>query len=157
MSLRCVGDGLRVPLVGGGEVTYANLDLAASAPALGAVADAVAEFLPWYSSVHRGAGFASMVATDAYESARGRVASFAGARDGDAVVFTRNTTDATNLLAWSLPQDTEVVAFATEHHANLLPWRRRELTVLPPPPTPSAAVEQLERALSRGGGRRPRL
>jgi len=157
MSLRCVGDGLRVPLVNGGEVAYSNLDLAASAPALGSVADAVAEFLPWYSSVHRGAGFASMVATAAYKSARSRVASFVGARDADAVVFTRNTTEATNLLAWALPDDTEVVAFATEHHANLLPWRRRELTVLPPPPTPHAAVEELERSLARRSGRRPRL
>jgi hypothetical protein len=49
-----VGAGLDVPLVTGGFVRYANLDYAASAPALRAVADRVTELLPLYSSLHRG-------------------------------------------------------------------------------------------------------
>ncbi len=157
MTLRCVGDDLVVPLVDGGQIRYANLDLAASAPALREVARTVDEFLPWYSSVHRGTGFTSMVSTSAYEAARSRVARFLNARHDDAVLFTRNTTDSTNLLAWALPEDAEVVAFASEHHANLLPWRRREVTVLPPPPSPAAAVEILRRTLSEKRGDRPRL
>ena len=48
--------------------------MAASTPAMEAVAEAVIEFLPWYSSVHRGAGFASQVSTRAYEAARSAVA-----------------------------------------------------------------------------------
>ena len=48
-----VGAGLDVPLVTGGSVRYANLDYAASTPALRAVADRVTELLPLYSSVHR--------------------------------------------------------------------------------------------------------
>ncbi len=63
------------------------------------MADRAAELLPLYSSVHRGAGYASVVCTSAYEAARGEIASFVGARDGDVVVITRNTTDALNLLA----------------------------------------------------------
>jgi hypothetical protein len=89
-----VGAGLDVPLVTGGSVRYANLDYAASAPALRAVADRVTELLPLYSSVHRGAGYASAVCASAYESARATLASFTGARPDDVVVFTRNTTDA---------------------------------------------------------------
>ncbi|HEY6892390.1 MAG TPA: aminotransferase class V-fold PLP-dependent enzyme, partial [Solirubrobacter sp.] len=82
-----------MPLVNGEWVRYANLDNAASAPALRQVADAVAELLPYYGSVHRGAGFASLVSTEAYTQAREVVREFAGAREDDLVLFTRNTTD----------------------------------------------------------------
>jgi selenocysteine lyase/cysteine desulfurase len=150
MDLSVVGDHLDVPLVTGGSVPYANLDYAASAPALRAVADAVSEFLPWYSSVHRGAGFTSMLSTHAYESARDAVHEFVGARPDDAVLFTRNTTDALNLMAHILPADAHTVVFETEHHANLLPWRRRHVTVLPPPRDPSHAVELVRDAVSSG-------
>jgi selenocysteine lyase/cysteine desulfurase len=119
------GAGLTVPLVDGREVPYANLDHAASAPCLRAVRDAVDELLPWYASVHRGAGFASQVSTRVYEQARDAVRSFVGARATDSVVFTRNTTDALNLLARALPRGTSVVVFDTDHHAALLPWRGR--------------------------------
>nr|WP_261570035.1 aminotransferase class V-fold PLP-dependent enzyme [Frankia gtarii] len=122
------GAGLDVPLVGGGWAEYANLDHAASAPCLTEVAEHVARVLPYSASVHRGAGFASQVCTTLYEGARRDVARFVGARDGDLTLFTRNTTDAVNLLARCLPAaDTAggVVVFDVEHHANLLPWRAR--------------------------------
>ncbi|MGH3760887.1 aminotransferase class V-fold PLP-dependent enzyme [Actinophytocola sp.] len=122
-----VGARLTVPLVDGRRVPYANLDHAASAPCLAAVRDAVDELLPWYASVHRGAGLASQVSTKVYERAREVVRRFVGARRTDAVVFTRNTTDALNLLARALPRTggtgTSVVRFDTDHHAALLPWR----------------------------------
>jgi selenocysteine lyase/cysteine desulfurase len=116
-----VGADLRVPLVTGERVRYANLDLAASAPALTAVADHVAALLPYYASVHRGAGYASQVCTAVLERARETVAGFVGARPGDVVVFTRNTTDALNLLAACVPGP--VLRLDVEHHANLLAWR----------------------------------
>jgi selenocysteine lyase/cysteine desulfurase len=118
-----VGSDLDVPLVAGGSVRYVNLDYAASAPALRAVADRVTQLLPLYSSVHRGAGYASAVCTSAYEAARQAVAAFTGARQDDVVVFTRNTTDALNLLASAVPGP--VVHLDIEHHANLLPWQGR--------------------------------
>jgi selenocysteine lyase/cysteine desulfurase len=116
-----VGAGLDVPLVTGGSVRYVNLDYAASTPALRAVADQVTELLPLYSSVHRGAGYASAVCTSAYEAARATLATFTGARPDDVVIFTRNTTDALNLLATAVPGP--VVHLDIEHHANLLPWQ----------------------------------
>jgi selenocysteine lyase/cysteine desulfurase len=118
-----VGAGLDVPLVTGGSVRYVNLDYAASAPALRAVAEQVTDLLPLYSSVHRGAGYASAVCTSAYEAARATIASFAGARPDDVVIFTRHTTDALNLLATAVPGP--VVHLDIEHHANLLPWQPR--------------------------------
>src|ERR1700691_1554698 len=116
-----VGAQTQVPLVHGESIRYANLDYAASAPALRSVADRVAELLPLYSSVHRGAGYASAVCTSAYEAARRDIGAFVGARDDDVVVFTRHTTDALNLLATAVPGP--VVYLDIEHHANLLPWQ----------------------------------
>jgi len=120
--LATVGAGQAVPLVGGRRARYVHLDNAASAPALTRVAEHVAEVLPYYASVHRGAGYHSQLCTGLYERARQTVADFVGARPGtDVVVFTRNTTDALNLLSTAVPG--EVVVLDVEHHANLLPWR----------------------------------
>lgn len=120
---RVTGCELRVPLVQGGTRTYADFDYAASAPALARVAERVAELLPYYASVHRGAGYASRVSTQCYEAARDTVGHFLHRADDQVVVFTRNTTDALNLLAGCVPGDTVVLDI--EHHANLLPWTRR--------------------------------
>jgi selenocysteine lyase/cysteine desulfurase len=117
-----------VPCVDGSERPYRDLDSAASTPALETVAARVAEFLPWYSSVHRGAGYKSRRATAAYEEARESAHRFARRRAGgrDVVVLVRNTTEAINHLAYRLglgPSDV-VVTTVVEHHANLLPWAR---------------------------------
>ena len=81
-----VGAGQQVPLVDGSEVAYANLDYAASAPALTAVADAVAASLHQYASVHRGAGHLSQVTTRRYEQCRETVRRFVRGRADDTVV-----------------------------------------------------------------------
>ncbi|GAA2782067.1 aminotransferase class V-fold PLP-dependent enzyme [Saccharopolyspora taberi] len=143
-----VGRELRVPLVTGGRVGYANLDHAASAPCLDAVQDAVNELLPWYASVHRGAGFASQVCTRVYEGARARLRAFVGARETDSVIFTRNTTDSLNLLARALLRKTSVVVFDTEHHAALLPWGGPRVRRIEAPESPAAAVRALDAALA---------
>ncbi|GAA0421341.1 cysteine desulfurase [Acrocarpospora corrugata] len=137
---------LDVPVRDGALVPYANLDYAASAPCLESVRDAVAAALPAYSSVHRGAGYASQVTTARYEQARLTVKAFTGARPDDALVFTRNTTDSMNLLARSLPAGTTVVVFATEHHATLLPWPSP--VRLSPPALPGEAVRAADEALA---------
>lgn len=146
-GLRVVGQDVDVPLLGGRHVRHVNLDFAASAPALESVHQTVEEFLPYYSSVHRGAGWKSQLSTRAYEVARDEVARFVGARDDDVVVFTRNTTDAMNLLAAALPDDCHVVAFGSEHHANMLPWRRRSVTFLDTPFSPAECVALLDECL----------
>jgi selenocysteine lyase/cysteine desulfurase len=123
-----IGSELRVPCLDGVDRPGVELDQAASTQALPEAAHRVNEFLPWYSSVHRGAGFRSRRATAAYEEARRAVLGFAGrAPDGDDVaILCRNTTEAINHLAYRLrlqPTDT-VVTTVVEHHANLLPWGR---------------------------------
>ncbi|MFD9966407.1 aminotransferase class V-fold PLP-dependent enzyme [Amycolatopsis sp. NPDC058986] len=147
-----VGTDVRVPLANGTRVPYANFDYAASAPCLRAVKDTLDAALPLYASVHRGAGRLSQLTTRAYEDARRTVHRFAGARPGDAVVFTRNTTDSMNLLASCVPLTTTVVVFESEHHANLLPWLHRHFVVrLPMPASPFEAVNAAADALSPGG------
>ncbi len=125
-----------------------------------AVADQVSEFLPWYSSVHRGAGFKSRRATAAYESAREEVRRFAGRpiEGDDVVVLVRNTTEAINHLAYRLALDPDDVVATTvvEHHANLLPWNR----VARPRwvecgPDGTFGVDDVVKVLD--GGRRPAL
>ncbi|MEU3916223.1 aminotransferase class V-fold PLP-dependent enzyme [Streptomyces sp. NPDC029721] len=146
--LPVLGRDVTVPLVTGGEVTYAALDYAASAPALQRVWDDVAAYAPYYGSVHRGAGYLSQLSTDLFEQSRATVAEFLDCRPADQVVFTRSTTDSLNLLAAVLPADCQVFVFETEHHASLLPWRDARVTYLNAPRTPGQAVATLERALA---------
>lgn len=147
-ALPVLGRDVTVPLVTGGEVSYAALDYAASAPALQRVWDDVAAYAPYYGSVHRGAGYLSQLSTDLFENSRVTVAEFLGCRADDQVIFTRSTTDSLNLLAAVLPADCEVFVFETEHHASLLPWRDARVTYLNAPRTPGEAVQTLERALA---------
>ncbi|HMK63749.1 MAG TPA: aminotransferase class V-fold PLP-dependent enzyme [Acidimicrobiales bacterium] len=122
-----VGDDVEVPCVDGRQRRYVNLDSAASTAAFPAVEAAVEQLMPWYSSIHRGAGFKSRRSTAAYEAARAAVLAFAGGRGGDDVaIICRNTTEAINHLAYRLqlrPTDV-VLTTVVEHHANLLPWGR---------------------------------
>src|SRR5262249_45353322 len=106
---------------------YLSLDAAASTPPLTQVVERVTEFVPWYSSVHRGAGWKSQVATAEYEEARAAALTFADRADTDDVaIICRNTTEAINHLAYrlELASDDIVLTTVVEHHANLLPWSR---------------------------------
>lgn len=126
IDVELVGEGVPVPCVDGRDRPYLSLDAAASTPALAPVADRVREFLPLYSSVHRGAGFKSQASTAAYEDAREACLRFAARTDADTAIICRNTTEAINHLAYRLrlePADV-VVTTVVEHHANLLPWAR---------------------------------
>src|SRR5215470_6199263 len=100
---RVVGIDRRVPVLDGSMRRYINLDNAASTPVLREVLDTVNQFMDWYSSVHRGTGFKSRVATQVYEEAREIVADFVGANAREhVVIFGKNTTEAINKLSYRL-------------------------------------------------------
>ncbi len=124
---KIVGIDHRVPLLDGSRRSYINLDNAASTPPLRSAQDAVVRFLGWYSSVHRGTGFKSRLATKAYEDAREIVGRFVGAnREDHVVVFGKNTTEALNKVAARLPRTDGrdlVLTSLMEHHSNDLPFR----------------------------------
>jgi cysteine desulfurase/selenocysteine lyase len=80
------------------------------------------------ANVHRGAHSLSARATDAFEAARTKVAKFIGANDSAEIVFTRNATEAINLVActWAnanLQPGDEILTSVMEHHSNLVPWQ----------------------------------
>jgi cysteine desulfurase / selenocysteine lyase len=79
------------------------------------------------AAAHRGTHLLGEEATDAYEGARARIAAFIGAQPGE-VVFTKNATEAINLVAYSLTSsitpDDEILITEMEHHANLVPWQQ---------------------------------
>lgn len=128
-----VGLDSEVPLLDGSCRCYINLDNAASTPPLLVVQQAVNHFLTYYSSVHRGTGFKSQLATHAYEEARQVVLDFVGADPAEHVcIFTKNTTESINKLARRFPftpQRNVVLVSLMEHHSNDLPWRAVAETV----------------------------
>ncbi|MBX3570797.1 MAG: cysteine desulfurase [Mesorhizobium sp.] len=80
-----------------------------------------------YANVHRGLHFLSNSATDAYEKARQIVRRFLNAPSVDNIVFTKNTTEAINTVAygWGMPnigEGDEIVLSIMEHHSNIVPW-----------------------------------
>jgi cysteine desulfurase / selenocysteine lyase len=124
---------------GGRPLVY--LDSGATSQRPRQVLDAERAFLEQHNAaVHRGAHQLAEEATDAYESARARIAAFVGADPGE-VVFTKNATEGINLVAYAFgnasvraglgPESTrfalepgdEIVVTELEHHANLVPWQ----------------------------------
>jgi cysteine desulfurase/selenocysteine lyase len=106
------------------EIIY--LDSAATSLTPEPVLEAVLRYYREYNanvgrSVHR----ISQVATQKYHDAHRKVAGFIGAREGE-VIFTKNTTEATNMVAYGLhwKKGDEVVTTLLEHHSNFLPWLR---------------------------------
>ena len=78
---------------------------------------------------HRGAYHLSRLATEAYEGARSRVADFIGSPSAEQIIFTKNTSEGINLLAYSygmefLGPGDEIVISIAEHHSNLVPWQQ---------------------------------
>ena len=147
LPVETIGSEIEAPCLDGRSRRYVNLDHAASTPALAGVWEAVQAFVPWYSSVHRGSGLKSQVATAAFEGARAEVGAFVGARPDDCIVLVRNTTEALNVLATAFPAGTRVLCTPVEHHANLLPWRRHDVTLLDHPRSAADLLDQVDAAL----------
>jgi cysteine desulfurase/selenocysteine lyase len=103
-------------------------DNAASAQKPKAVLDRMMQaYTSEYANVHRGLHYLANAATEAYEGARAKVASFLNARRNEEIIFTRNVTEAINLVAssWGEPnirEGDEIVLSIMEHHSNIVPW-----------------------------------
>src|SRR5262244_2857803 len=110
----------------GKQLVY--LDNAASAQKPLAVLNRMTEaYKSEYANVHRGLHYLANTATEAYEGGRARVAKFLNARRNEEIVFTRNATEAINLVAYSWGEDNikagdEIVVSIMEHHSNIVPW-----------------------------------
>ncbi|WP_341281668.1 cysteine desulfurase [Paenibacillus sp. FSL H8-0537] len=106
------------------------LDSAASSQKPRSVIDAINRYYEMdHSNVHRGVHTLGSRATDAYEGAREKVASFLNAALPEEIIFTRGTTTALNLVASSYARNVckpgdEIVITQMEHHSNLIPWQQ---------------------------------
>ena len=104
------------------------LDNAASAQKPNAVLERMTEaYKSEYANVHRGLHYLANAATEAYEGGRAKVAQFLNARRNEEIVFTRNATEAINLVAYSwgevnIKAGDEIVVSIMEHHSNIVPW-----------------------------------
>jgi cysteine desulfurase/selenocysteine lyase len=136
------------------------LDSAASAQKPQSVIEAMDHALRFeYANVHRGIHYLSNTATQKYEEARETVRRFLNARQAEEIVFTKNVTEAINLVAYawgsmSIKDGDEIVLSIMEHHSNIVPWyflRERRGAVLkwvPISDTGEFLLEEFERLLS---------
>ena len=113
--------------INGHKLVY--LDSASSSQKPRVVIDALADYYREYNAnVHRGIYTIGEKATAEYERARARVARFINAPDSHEIVFTRNATEAINLVSYSwgrrnIGRGDAIVLTEMEHHANLVPWQ----------------------------------
>jgi cysteine desulfurase/selenocysteine lyase len=144
----------------GRDIAY--LDSAASAQKPKPVLDRLRQFYETsYANIHRAVYPLSEAATEAYESARARVAKFLGAPSAGSIVFTRNATEGINLVAQSfggsrLKAGDRVLVTMLEHHANIVPWQllrdrlALELLVAPIDDRGDLDLDALDRLLGQG-------
>lgn len=113
--------------VNGKPLVY--LDNAATSQKPLAVLNTIRDYYEQYNSnVHRGVHTLSAKATDAYEGARVKIAKFVNAAFPEEIIYTRNASEAINLVAYSwglssLKQGDEIILSVMEHHSNLVPWQ----------------------------------
>ncbi|RAI44950.1 cysteine desulfurase [Rhodoplanes roseus] len=136
------------------------LDNAASAQKPTAVLDRLTQaYTSEYANVHRGLHYLANAATEAYEGAREKVRAFINAARPEEIVFTRNATEAVNLVAQTFggeriePGD-EIVLSILEHHSNIVPWnflRERQGAVIKWAPVDDEGnflIEEFEKLLT---------
>ncbi len=118
----------KVPLRDTSMVTSINFDNAATTPPLKTVIQELLDFSPWYSSIHRGTGYKSILSSNLYENSRKDVLDFINAGDENTVIYVKNTTEAINKLSFILSDGIKkcvILSTDMEHHSNDLPWRDR--------------------------------
>jgi cysteine desulfurase / selenocysteine lyase len=136
------------------------LDNAASAQKPKAVLDRLHQaYTAEYANVHRGLHYLANTATEAYEDAREKVRGFLNAARKEEIIFTRNATEAINLVAYTFGRERikpgdEIVLSIMEHHSNIVPWhflRERQGAVIKWAPVDDEGnflVEEFEKLLS---------
>ncbi len=114
--------------VNGHKLTY--LDNAATSQKPNQVIQALVDYYERYNSnVHRGVHTLSIEATEAYEDARGKVQRFINAPVPESIIWTRNTSESLNLVAYTwadanVGKGDEIVTTAMEHHSDIVPWQQ---------------------------------
>jgi selenocysteine lyase/cysteine desulfurase len=123
-----IGINQKVPLANHKQTKYIYFDNAASTPALVPVVQEINDYLNWYSGVHRGTGYKSLISSQIYNQCHDIIGRYVGADlERDSVIVLKNTTEAINKLSYRLrlkPSDV-VITTDMEHHSNDLPWKAK--------------------------------
>lgn len=154
-----IGADTKVPIANGKFVHSINFDNAATTPLFYTVLKKINDFSPWYSSVHRGAGYKSELSSELYDQTRDLVKDFVHAdKDKDIVIYTKNTTESINLLSNALCQQAEdqnvVLSTWMEHASNDLPWKANFIMdYIDIDPMGRLCIKDLERKLIKYNGK----
>ncbi|MEE3242556.1 MAG: cysteine desulfurase [Candidatus Thermoplasmatota archaeon] len=144
--------------INGNELVY--LDNAATTQKPEKVIDALETYYRSINSnIHRGVHTLSIRATEAYEEARSKIATFINAEHREEIIFVRGATEAINLVANSyvrpiLKEGDQIIISQMEHHANIVPWqiiceqRKAELKIIPMNEKGELLIEQIEGMIS---------
>ena len=145
-------------MVNGNPLVY--LDNGATSQKPQSVIDAIVDYYTTTNSnVHRGVHTMSQQATDGYEGARTKIRQFINARDDKEIIYTRNTTEGINLVAYSYgrqnigPGD-DIIVSNMEHHSNIVPWQMlceekgANLQVVPIDDSGELLMDEYEKMLS---------
>ncbi|MBU1011653.1 MAG: cysteine desulfurase [Bacteroidetes bacterium] len=136
------------------------LDNAATAQKPQVVIDTIVDYYTWNNSnIHRGVHYLSQIATSAYEDARENIRVYINAKEKYEIIFTKGTTDAINLLAYSFGEKfihagDEIIISALEHHSNLVPWqilcqrKQAKLQIVPVNDKGEFVFEEFEKLLN---------
>ena len=122
-----MGIDTEVSTLNGERMPYVFLDNGASTPSFRHAFEVMGRFMPFYSGVHRGTGFKSLLATRVYDEAHEIAGHFVGMDlKENTVIFVKNTTEAVNKLSYRCDwrEGDVVITTLMEHHSDDLPWRR---------------------------------
>lgn len=122
------GQDMKIMLDDGRYIQEINFDNAATTPPFISVIKGLMDFVPYYSSVHRGKGYKSEICSNILEQSRLEILNFVkGDAEHDVVVFVKNATEGINKLSNRLAGHEKNVILSTymEHHSNDLPWRQK--------------------------------
>jgi cysteine desulfurase/selenocysteine lyase len=145
-------------VVGGKPFVY--LDSAATSQKPNSVIEAISNYYKSYNAnIHRGLYSISIEASEAYDNAREKVREFINASEARGIIFTRGTTEAVNLVAYSygranVKEGNEIIISAMEHHANIVPWqvlceeRKAKLKVIPVNDRGELLIDEYKKMLS---------
>lgn len=111
------------------------------------------------ANIHRGVHYLSQKATDAHEDARNYIAKYINASSSSEIIFTRGTTEAINLVAFSLgeyncKEGDEIIISAIEHHSNIVPWqmlcerKKMKLRIIPMNEKGELIIDEYEKLLN---------
>ena len=148
----------KIPDKNGKLVTAINFDNAATTPPFKSVLAEIIDFSKYYSSIHRGTGYKSILSSKVYEDSRKIICDFVHCDyHKNTVIYVKNATEAINKLSYTIScinKDSVILCTRMEHHSNDLPWRNKfEVDYIDVDELGKLKIEDLKTKLEKYGGK----